>query len=65
MQIDLYTKAVLTVIAVSLSAIALQHTIPSAFAQNNQPVKVIICDPNFYPAECASVRGSRLKIDNN
>ena len=42
MQTDLYTKAVLTVIALALSAIALQNTIPSAFAQSTL-TKVIIC----------------------
>ena len=33
MKTDLYTKTVLTVIAVSLAIIALRHSIPSAFAQ--------------------------------
>jgi len=42
---DRYTKIVLTVIAVSLSTIALQQVIPSAFAQQS-PIKVVICDPN-------------------
>jgi hypothetical protein len=55
MTTDRYTKAVLTVIAVSLAVIALQHTIPSAFAQNNSaPVKVIICDPAI-SENCAAV----------
>jgi len=40
---DRYTKIVLTVIAVSLSTIALQQVIPSAFAQQS-PIKVVICD---------------------
>jgi hypothetical protein len=45
MTIDRYTKIVLTVIAISLSTIALQHVIPSAFAQQSaRPVKVVICD---------------------
>jgi len=34
MQTDLYTKAVLTVIALALSAIALQNFTPFAYAQN-------------------------------
>jgi hypothetical protein len=33
MNIDFYTKGVLTVIALALSAIALQNAIPSASAQ--------------------------------
>ena len=65
MQIDLYTKVVLTVIAISLSAIALHHTIPNAFAQSNQPVKVVICDPIYYSTQCASVTGSLLRVINN
>lgn len=35
MQTDLYTKAVLTVIALALSAIALQNFIPLAHAQTS------------------------------
>ena len=45
MTVDRYTKIVLTVIAVSLSTIALQQVIPSAFAQqSSRPLKVVICD---------------------
>jgi len=58
MTTDLYTKAVLTVIAIALSAIALQHTIPSAFAQNNL-TKVIICETSY---NCASVENSGLRV---
>ena len=54
MTTDRYTKVVLTIIAVSLATIALQHTIPSAFAQSDQVVKVVICDPNS-PSTCARV----------
>ena len=42
MKTDLYTKAVLTVIALALSAIALNQGIPSAFAQNKGVVRVAI-----------------------
>ena len=76
MKTDLYTKAVLTVIAISLSAIAVQHTIPNAFAQQNtQPIKVMICDPNpnWYNSygynsssgdqyHCAKVDGQSVKV---
>ena len=54
MNTDRYTKAVLTVIAISLATIALQHTIPSAFAQSI--TKVTICDPR-YTSQCAGVTG--------
>ena len=54
MTTDRYTKVVLTIIAVSLATIALQHAIPSAFAQSDQVVRVAICDPNF-PSNCARV----------
>lgn len=56
MQTDLYTKAVLTVIAIALSAIALQHAIPSAFAQNNSAIKVILCESTY--GNCARIGGS-------
>lgn len=41
-MVDRYTKAVLTVIAVSLSVIALKGSIPSARAQSDGPVHVIL-----------------------
>lgn len=43
MKIDIYTKAVLTVIAVSLSAIAIQMAIGNAYAAGAL-TKVEICD---------------------
>ena len=43
MKSDLYTKFVLTVIALALSAIALKNTIPSAFAQSSDIQRVMIC----------------------
>lgn len=42
MKIDIYTKAVLTVIAVSLSAIAIQMAIGNAYAAGGI-TKVAIC----------------------
>lgn len=64
MRIDFYTKAVLTVIAISLAAIASQNLLTPAYAQNNgQPVKVIICDPAA-PKYCADVSISgALKVE--
>ena len=63
MTTDLYTKAVLTVIALALSAIALQHAIPSAFAQSGIQ-KVIICDA-IINSICADVSGGgALKVQS-
>jgi hypothetical protein len=59
MKTDLYTKFVLTVIALALSAIALQHSIPSAFAQGNVQ-KVVICDS--VGVSCAQVLDSKLIV---
>jgi len=65
MQTDLYTKAVLTVIAISLSAIAIQLTTKEAHAQSNKFVFtesgaliVSVCDSNGNPSRynCAEVR---------
>lgn len=47
MKIDLYTKIVLTVIAVCLAKIALFDAIPQAVAQGS-PTKVVVCDPSGY-----------------
>ena len=58
MKSDLYTKVILTVIALALSAIAFQLTMPSAFAQNNGITKVAICDPKN-PDKCAGIYFSR------
>lgn len=52
MSTDKYTKVVLTVIAAALSIIALQLSLPSAFAQSNNfsftphgMLRVSICNP--------------------
>jgi hypothetical protein len=58
MKIDIYTKAVLTVIAVSLSAIASQMAIGSAYAAGGV-TKVEICDKNGY---CAEVNAGHLMV---
>jgi hypothetical protein len=63
MKTDLYTKFILTVIALALSTLAVQHTIPSAFAQSGGLQKVVICDAR-YPSFCADVStGGALKIE--
>ena len=63
MTTDLYTKAVLTVIAIALSAIALQHAIPSAFAQSGIQ-KVIICDSLHGGDYCARVSSGAIRVSN-
>jgi len=58
MKTDLYTKAVLTVIAIALSAIALQNALPSAIAQSGIQ-KVVVCESQY---NCASVDGGGLRV---
>jgi hypothetical protein len=56
MKIDFYTKAVLTVIAVSLAIIAIRAVplIGPAVAQFDEPLSVRICD-DFFDTRCANV----------
>ena len=65
MKTDLYTKAVLSVIAISLSAIAIQLTTKEAHAQSNRfiftesgALIVSVCDSSGNPSRynCAEVR---------
>lgn len=63
MKTDLYTKFVLTVIALALSAIAMQNTIPSAFAQSGGIQKVVICDTSYSPV-CARVNDGALVVSS-
>jgi hypothetical protein len=62
MTTDRYTKVVLTIIAISLATIALQHTIPSAFAQTAQ--RVVICDSE-YLWSCARLKDGAVKVTTN
>ena len=67
MQTDLYTKAVLTVIAIALSGIAIQLTTKEAHAQSGArfsysgALMVTICDPD-YTNSCAEVTGRRGQL---
>lgn len=70
MNTDRYTKGVLTVIAVSLAAIAVQMAIPDAHAQrysrNNGIQMVAVCNLNseYGVTNCADVVGDRLQVSN-
>ena len=64
MKTDLYTKAVLTVIALALSVIAVRSSLPSAFAQNGGIQKVVICDSLYSEVQCARVSGYALRVTN-
>ena len=59
-QIDKYTKGVLTIIAIALMIIALKGTglFPKAFAHDGGVHKIAICNPNGY--ECAKVLNGNL-----
>ena len=68
MKIDLYTKFVLTVIAVSLTWIGFQQTINNAIAQDSslisdgKPIKVAIC--NVKGSRCADIAfGGKVEVD--
>ena len=64
MKIDLYTKAVLTVIAVALATIAIRAVplIVPAVAQFQEPLTVRICD-DFFDTRCANVdNDGRLEV---
>ncbi|MGD9737867.1 MAG: hypothetical protein AB7O56_04000 [Bauldia sp.] len=65
MSIDLYTKGVLTVIAIALAVIALRGFAPvqPAVAQTAEPVNVRICD-EFFRNRCAEVSADgRLLVE--
>src|SRR6476660_7071581 len=52
---DIYTKVVLTVIAIALSIIALREAGVPAFAQSSAPVRVVICGAEANPNVVSSV----------
>lgn len=70
MKIDLYTKFILTVIAISLVWIASRDNIENAIAQetivagSNSPIKVAIC--NVKGSHCADIAiGEKLEVDED
>ncbi len=70
MKIDLYSKFILTIIAVSLIWIGTQNSMRDAIAQSsivsiaNQPLKVVIC--NEKNTRCVDVAyGGKLEVDQD
>ncbi len=63
MTIDLYTKVVMTIIAVSTSAIAINLTNPvkNVFA-SSEVHRIAICDQ--FGSRCADIDGRAVKIRN-
>ena len=63
MNIDLYTKTILTVIAISTSSIAINITNPfkNAFA-SSEVHRIAICDQ--FGSRCADIDGRAIKIRN-
>jgi hypothetical protein len=61
--LDIYTKIVLTVIAVSLSVISLQNmgVVPAVIQQRQTVQKVVICSPASKDY-CAEVSGGYLQV---
>ena len=62
---DIYTKVVLTIIAVALSAIAVREAGVPAFAQSSEPVRVVICGAETNPKAFNQLSCVRILTDNN
>lgn len=60
MKIDLYTKAILTIIALCLMALILEFTVTKAYAQN-RPARVSIC--NVDGTACVDVKRVGPNVD--
>ena len=68
MKIDLYTRFILTVIALCLVWIGSQHSVDYALAQetiivnSDKPLKVVIC--NEKGSRCADIAfGGKIEVD--
>lgn len=66
MKFDFYTKTILTVIALSLLAIAVQLTMPNANAQIYTTGHMSVCNPSVAgePLQCAQVVDGKLLVTN-
>ena len=62
--VDIYTKLVLTIIAVALSVIALRDVGVPAFAQSSGPVQEVICGAETNPRAFGQLGCARILTDN-
>jgi hypothetical protein len=63
--VDIYTKVVLTIIAVALSIIALRDVGVPALAQSSGPFRVVICGAETNPRAAGQLGCARILTDNN
>jgi hypothetical protein len=61
---DIYTKGVLTIIAVALSVIAFRGAGVPALAQSSGPVRVVICGAEANPRAFDQLGCARILTDN-
>lgn len=64
MTVDLYTKVIMTIIALLLSILCIQNSVePALAAMNSSNVqKVVICGLNGI--SCAEISGNALMVQN-
>lgn len=63
--VDIYTKIVLTIIAVALSVIAIRDTGVPALAQSSGLARVLICGAEANPRAAGQLGCAHVLTDNN